>query len=327
MNRVPVMNWGRGYGLGQFREKPLFDVEFRQGKKSAIIPAYIDSGAKSVHARIPTKIADELGIEPTGTATMRATSQEREVLIGQIDYISFPKTKCTVANGIIVIGGEDVASLGQPFLAATGATVQYAEGKVRVVCDQKASPIGIWPQFSFDLVKGGRKETITAILDTGFTGGVSLTEELAKKLGLEKSSETDVTDASGKKWKAGVSSLDRVSFAGHQKCAVEGLEAYIYPEAVNQPLLVGEKFLDSMAGAAYLGYDENSAWAGCDADEMKIRSVNSVYANVVPPEDLPEGAKPTTLAVDTLSTWVPWAVGGTAVAGLAAWLLLSRRGR
>ncbi len=303
----------------------MFDVEFRQGKKSATFPAYIDSGAKAVHARIPKKVADDLGIEPTGTATLRSSSGTKEVSIGIIDYISITK-KCTVANGKIVIGGEEEASLGQPFLAATGATLQHVQGKLRMVCSQEASPIGVYPQFNFDLKKGNRQETITAILDTGFSGGVSLTAALAKKLGLEKSSEVDVEDASGTKWKAGIASFDRVSFSGYPKCAVEKLEAYIYPENTNPPILVGRKFLNGMAGGSYLGYDADGAWAGCEAEESKIRAAKSVYVNTVPRESLPDGAKPTVLAVASSSpAWIPFAVGATAVAGLTTWLLLNKK--
>lgn len=304
-----------------------FDVEFIQGKKSVIIPTYIDSGARRIHARIPKKFADDLGIEPTHMGTMYATTGTQEVSIGQIDYISVPKSKCTVANGKIIIGGEDVASLGQPFLAATGATIEYYQGRVLLDCSKETSPIGVYPQFSFDLMNGGRRETVTAILDTGFTGGISVSAELARKLGLEKSSEVDVRDARGTKWKAGVTTLDRISFTGHPKCAVERLEVYIYPEGTNEAILVGEKFLKGMPDGAYLGFDENGAWAGCQTDDMKIRAAKSVYEDIIPREQLPEGAKPTILQVDEPPSLVPWVVGGSVVAGLTAWFLLGRRGK
>lgn len=322
MNPVPVMNLGRGPALSG--STLYFDVEFRHGKKSVIIPTYIDSGARRIYARIPKKFADDLGIEPTHTGTLYAHTGTQEVPIGQIDYISIPKSKCTVANGKIIIGGEEeVASLGQPFLAATGATIEYYQGRVLMDCSEKMSPIGVYPQFSFDLAKGGRRETVTAILDTGFTGGISVTLPLARKLGLEKSSEVDVMDASGRKYKAGVTTLDRVSFTGHSKCAVEGLEVYIYPEGMNAPVLVGEKFLKGMPEGAYLGFDENGAWAGCQADDMKIKAARSVYEDTVPREQLPEGAKPTILAVDEPPSRIPWVVGAVAI-GAAAWFFMKK---
>lgn len=325
MNLVRVMNLGRRLSLSGAIF--YFDVEFRQGKKSVTIPTYFDSGAKNVHATIPKKYADEIGLEPTGTATMRATSGTKEVSIGKVDFISIPNTKCTLANGkVIIIGDKEPASLGQPFLAALGSTIKYVGDKILFGCSQVASPIGIYPQFSFDLTKGTKRETVTAILDTGFTGGVSVGSELAKKLGLEKSSEVDVTDASGRKWKAGISVFDRVAFTGHPKCAVEGLEAYIYPADIDKPILVGEKFLKGMAGGAYLGYDENGAWAACEAEGEKIKAAKSVYLNIVSPESLPAGAPPTLLAVESApGTWIPWVLGGTAAVGLAALFFMKRK--
>lgn len=301
---------------------PTAEVELRQGSKVKKVKAIIDSGMQGTHLLITQEIADELGIVPTGKEIQGTIKGQREVMIGKIDLIALPGMKtCALANAKVTIGGDMVA-LGHEFLAATGAAIVYGD-LPGITCSGKPSPaVGVFPQFRFDVTHKNRTVTLTAILDTGFSGDLCLPSEIAAKLGLEKKSTQEVTTPQGK-MDVSISTVDRVSFSGHPLCAVENAQTDIMPEqtAINA-VLVGEGFLMKLPKRGEIksavGYDKDGAFALCAADKSKIRAAKTVYLTIISPE------QPTLIAPETSSVpWVPIAVL-TAVGGLAIWYSLRK---
>lgn len=307
---------------------PTAEVELRQGRIVKKAVALLDSGMQGTHVMVSQAIADELGIVITGKAIQGTASGRQEVLVGKIDLIRLPGLDaCAVANAIVTVGGDGVW-LGQPFLAATGATIIYTGGGAALTCSGKPSPaIGVFPQFSFDLLNKGRRETLTAVLDTGFNGGLSIPEDVAARLGVEKKGTLQVTTPHGKA-EVGVSTIDRVSFSGHPKCGVDSLETFISSEQspTKEIVLLGESFLSRIPKKSAIGYDGEGVFAFCREDNTKIRATKSIYLAIIPPEDLPLGVKPTLIVPDRGgSAWIPWAVGSVALGGIA--FAVYRQGR
>lgn len=308
--------------LGVSAMVPTAEVELRQGGNTRKETALIDTGMQGTHILITQKIADELGVVPTGKEIQGTIRGRQEVLIGKLDLIALPGLKaCALANAKVTIGG-DVVMLGQPFLAATGATIIYGEFGAGLTCSGKPSPaVGVFPQFSFDVVHKNRTETLTAILDTGFNGDLCLPSDIAAKLGLEKKSTMEVTTPQGKVGMS-VSTVDRVSFSGHPLCGVDNAETMIMPEqAALKAVIVGETFLMKLPKKgevkAAIGYDKDGAFAICAADKSKIRAAKSVYLTVISPE------QPTLIVPEGISVpWVPIAL--VAAGGAALWYFLGR---
>lgn len=309
--------------LGASAVAPTAEVELRQGSNTKREKALIDTGMQGTHILITQKIADELGIIATGTEIQGTIRGRKEVLIGKLDLITLPGMKpCTLANAKVTIGG-DVVMLGQPFLAATGATIIYGEFGAGLTCSGNPSPaVGVFPQFSFDVVHKNRTETLTAILDTGFNGDLCLPSDIAAKLGLEKKSTMEVNTPQGK-MDVSVTTVDRLSFSGHPLCAVDNVETIIMPEqAALKAVLVGETFLQKLPQKGQIksavGYDKDGAFAVCAADKSKIRAAKSVYLTVISPE------QPTLIVPESSSVpWVPIAL--LAAGGAALWVLSQRR--
>lgn len=292
------------------------DVELRQGKVTKKVPAVFDTGLKNTHVIVPADVARELGIVQTGTAIQVDVSGSRESPVGKLDLIRVPGAEeCSLANGMVVITGDKVI-IGQPFLAATGAVIVYEKDGAGLSCSGKASPaVGVFPQFSFDVWNRGNHETLTAVVDTGFEGGLGVTTDLAKKLGFETIKLLQATTIFGKA-EVKVSKADRVAFAGHPDCNVDDLEVIILPaDSPVKIVLVGELFMKGLSGGGAIGYDQDGAYAWCPADKSAIRAAKTIYLSVVSPDE------PALVVPDRgIPTWVPWAVGGVAVGGLGLWL-------
>lgn len=278
---------------------------------------------QGTHILITKKLADELGIVATGTEIQGTIMGRQEVLVGKLDLITLPGLKpCSLANAKVTIGGDTVV-LGQPFLAATGAAIIYGEFGVGLTCSGKPSPaVGVFPQFSFDVVNKNRTQTLTAILDTGFNGDLSIPSDIAERLGVEKKSTMQVTTPQGKVDVA-VGTVDSISLSGHPLCVVNNVETILMPEqAALKAVIVGEQFLMKLPlkgqVKAAIGYDKDGAFFVCAADKSKIRAAKSVYLTVISPE------QPTLIVPESSSVpWVPIALlaaGG----GLALWYFLGR---
>lgn len=301
---------------------PTAEVELRQGIKTKKETALIDTGMNGTHVLITQKIADDLGIVATGKEIQGTIRGKTEVLVGKLDLVTVPGLRtCALANAKVTIGG-DMVVLGQPFLAATGATIIYGEFGTGLTCSGKPSPaVGVFPQFNFDVTHKNRTETLTAILDTGFDGDLSLPSDIAAMLGLEKKSTMKVTTPQGIVDVA-VSTVDRLSFSGHPLCVVDNVETIIMPEqAALKAVLVGETFLTKLPKRGDLksavGYDKDGAFAICAADKSRIRAAKSVYLTIISPE------QPTLIVPEGSS--VPWApIAVVAASGLALWYFLRK---
>lgn len=325
-----MRNDGRFLGMVPLAGRPLLaaaavpnvGVELRQGTVVKQAVALIDTGMNGTHVTVPKTLAFELGILATGKAIQKFISGPQQVLIGKLDLVTLPgMATCSVANAKVTIYDGDRVYLGQPFLAATGTTIEYQAGGAGLFCSGKPSPaVGVFPQFSFDVVNKNRREILTGILDTGFYGGLALPADVAARLGVDKKSTTTISTPGGAKLEVAVSSVDNISFTGHPKCIVNNLETIILPDqAPLKAVIVGEDFLKKLPIVGVIGYDEAGAYTVCAADETKIGAAKTVYLTVISSE------KPTLIAPeDGNSAWVPWMVGGVAVSAVAAWLALRR---
>lgn len=302
---------------------PTAEVELRNGAKSRKEKAIIDTGMNGTHLLIPSAIANELGIVPTGKEIQNTIRGQQEVLIGKIDLISIPGMQtCALANGKVTIGG-DMVVLGQPFLAATGAAIIYGEFGAGLQCSGKPSAaVGVFPQFNFDIANKNRTETVTAVVDTGFYGDLGLPFEIATKLGLEKKSTQEVTTPQGKV-NVAMSTVDRLSLSGHPLCTVQNAEVVILPEnAPSKVIVVGEGFLEKLPKngqiKAAVAYGKDGAVFVCAADKSKVPAAKSIYLSIISPE------QPTLIAPErSLVPWVP--IAALVAGGLGLWYFLSRR--
>lgn len=325
INAYPFLGMGRlaaRHSLAASAMVPTAQVELRQGSKTKQETALIDTGMKGTHVLITQKIADDLGIVATGKEIQGTIRGQTEVLVGKLDLVTVPGLKtCALANAKVTIGG-DMVILGQPFLAATGATIIYGEFGAGLACSGKpSSAVGVFPQFNFDVAYKDRTETLTGILDTGWDGELCLPSDIAAKFGLEKKSTMQVTTPQGKV-DVVVATVDRLSFSGHPLCVVDNAETIIMPEqAALKAVLVGETFLTKLPKKgnlkAAVGYDKDGAFAICAADKSRIRAAKSVYLAVISPE------QPTLIVPEGSSVpWVPIAV--LTAGGLALWYFLRK---
>lgn len=319
----PVQNMAMGRASLSAAMIPVFDVELRNGKNVKVVQAGLDSGLTAAHLKIPKELAEDLGLAATGTMMFQDASGSGETQISKMTLISAANGKCSLANGKVLISG-DMVLLGQPFLAATGSVVNYYDNDtVGLACLEKGSPgsVGVFPQFSLELSNGGNRITETAVVDTGFEGGLAVPESVAEKLKLVKTGS--------KKWitheatvEMGISSIGRVGFPGSKKCGVSNLSVAIWPASARlQPVMVGEKFLAGLGGSA-IGYDKDGVVLACFSGNEAMRAAKSVYLVTVSPEFLSDPSNPTMLApLEDPIVW-PWVVGGAiSVGGLAWWIL------
>ena len=305
---------------------PTAEVELRQGKTTKKATARLDTGMNGTYVMVPKTMADELGIVATGKEIQNTIDGPKEVLVGKLDLVRLVGLEtCSLANGKVTIGGDQVW-LGQPFLAATGAAILYLEGRPALMCSGNASSaVGVFPQFSFDIIHKNRRQTVTGIVDTGFYGGLGLPPDIAGLLGLQANSKVEVQTPSGKK-EVGVTTVDRLIFSGHPKCGVDNVETVLLPaDAPFKAVIVGEKFLSTMPGNSAIEYVKNGVIAVCGADESVIQAAKTVYLAIVRPEDLPSDVQPALIVTDQGSpSWIPWAIAGVAAAGIAGWLIFKR---
>lgn len=302
---------------------PIFDVELSYGKNKETVQAILDTGFTAAHLKIPQELANSLGLPATGTMNFTDATGSKEVSIGKITLIRAAGGNCSLANGKVLITGDRVV-VGQPFLAGTGALIFYDKDGMSLSCGKNGAPgaSGVFPQFSLQISNKGKQSIETAIVDTGFEGGLAIPESLAKKLAITQTGTKKFITHYGAV-EMGISQVERVAFPDQPKCGASNLEVTIWPESsALKPVMVGEAFLKGMGGAA-IGYDKDGALLACLSENMLIRAAKTVYIVMVSPELLPDLSKPSILvSAEQGISWPLIALGGVAAAGVLTFFLL-----
>ncbi len=293
---------------------PQFQVTLKNGSRSKTVSAGIDTGMETADIEIPQSLATELAITPVKFAQVADTTQVFQQSMGVIDELSIPSMSgCSLKKAVVAYSSVIQGILvGDNFLKSVGASVSYETGSPVMACTLAAADRSsqLAPAFNVSLINGQKIYQSAALFDTGFTGDVTVTQELAAQLGLKIKGYETATTHSGTV-QLGLAALDRLVVKDLPGCFATGLTANVVPaSAPLQNMLVGESFLSKVSGA--VGYDNLGAYFMCKAsDPQKARPVALTR---VPDSWLPGVSNDTLIAVAGAVGLV--AVGGVLMAVL-----------
>jgi hypothetical protein len=256
---------------------PSFDVTIKNKGVSKTLKVNFDTGLGYAHLQLPSTVARELGVTPTGSELFSDASKTFFAKTGRIDSLLISGNKeCIVANPTVVFYDNAPLMIGNKFINDIGAKISYVDGVPKIYCDLSQKPNGVSsPTFVIVLTNDGISREYDAVFDTGFSSILSVPALVGWDLNLEPYKTEKARTHTGTV-DLKVAKVKQMVVKGLPSCPINDFEIHIMPPSSPiKSLVVGEEFFEKVNGT--LGYDTKGAFFSCQGSKDSVRSVGDAF--------------------------------------------------